>query len=209
MKKLIPILIAVFAFSACEKEPDSDKLEDGTLVLTEYQQGANFSSFSTFFIPDSILQIDSNKGDTTYLTADYAQAIRSTFIQNMTSRGYVNTTDKSTADLGIQISYVKESYYLTTPGAPWRYDGYWWPGYWNGSWRGFSWYYPYAVTYSYHVGSIIADMINLNGSAVSGKLPIIWNAYISGLILPNGGFNTSKAQAGISQAFTQSSYLKK
>ena len=93
MKKLIPILIAVFAFSACEKEPDSDKLEDGTLVLTEYQQGANFSSFSTFFIPDSILQIDSNKGDSTYLTADYAQAIRSTFIQNMTSRGYVNTTD--------------------------------------------------------------------------------------------------------------------
>ena len=52
-------------------------------------------------------------------------------------------------------------------------------------------------------------MINLKGAALSGKLPIIWNAYISGLILPNGGLNTSKAQAGISQAFMQSSYIKK
>ena len=209
MKKLIPILVAVFAFSACEKQPDSDKLEDGTLVLTEYQQGANFSSFTTFYIPDSVLEINSIKGDTTFVKADYAQAIRSAFIQNMSSRGYVNTTDKSSADLGIQISYAKASYYLPTIGAPWDYDAYWWPGYWHGGWRGYSWYYPYAVTYSYHVGSIIADMINLKGAALSGKLPIIWNAYISGLILPNGGLNTSKAQAGISQAFMQSSYIKK
>ena len=32
MKRLIPILLAVFAFAACEKDPDMDKLDNDYLV---------------------------------------------------------------------------------------------------------------------------------------------------------------------------------
>ena len=211
MKKLIPILLAVFAFAfvACEKEPDTGKLENGTIVMTEYQQGTNFSSFSTFFVPDSVLEINAAKGDTTFVANDYAKSVIASFVVNMTNRGFLYTQDKSNADLGIQLSYIKDVYYLTTWGSPWSYRGYWWPGYWNGSWGGYRWYYPYTITYSYNVGSIIADMVNLNGATTNGQLPIIWNAYISGLLGPNGGINISKAQTGITQAFNQSTYLKK
>ena len=33
MKKLIPILLAVFALVSCEKDPDMDKLEDRKSVV--------------------------------------------------------------------------------------------------------------------------------------------------------------------------------
>ena len=34
MKKLIPILLAVFALASCEKDPDMGKLDDNYLVYT-------------------------------------------------------------------------------------------------------------------------------------------------------------------------------
>ncbi len=209
MKKLIPVLIAIFAFVACEKDPDTDKLDNGYLVLTDYQKSTTFNSFSTFFIPDSILAITGSKADTTYLTDANAKSVINAFKTNMTNRGYTYTSKKGTADLGIQLSYIEDTYYLTTWGDPWRYSGYWWPGYWNGAWNNYNWYYPYAVTYSYNTGSLIADMINLDATPTSNKLPIIWNTYISGLIAPNGGLNTTKTVASVNQAFTQSPYLKK
>ena len=36
MKKLIPILLAVFALASCEKDPDMGKLDDNYLVYTNH-----------------------------------------------------------------------------------------------------------------------------------------------------------------------------
>ena len=36
MKKLIPILLAVFALVSCEKDPDMDKLDNEYLVFTSH-----------------------------------------------------------------------------------------------------------------------------------------------------------------------------
>ena len=41
MKRLIPILLAVFAFAACEKDPDMDKLDNDYLVYTNYDKKAD------------------------------------------------------------------------------------------------------------------------------------------------------------------------
>ena len=38
MKKLIPILLAVFALASCEKDPDMGKLDDNYLVYTNYDK---------------------------------------------------------------------------------------------------------------------------------------------------------------------------
>ena len=46
MKRLIPILLAVFAFAACEKDPDMDKLDNDYLVYTNYDKKADFKQFS-------------------------------------------------------------------------------------------------------------------------------------------------------------------
>ena len=44
MKRLIPILLAVFAFAACEKDPDMDKLDNDYLVYTNYDKKAHTDS---------------------------------------------------------------------------------------------------------------------------------------------------------------------
>jgi hypothetical protein len=40
------------------------------------------------------------------------------------------------------------------------------------------------------------------------KLPVVWNAYIGGLLGGSGTLNTSRATTAIKQAFAQSAYLK-
>ena len=57
MKKLIPLLLAVFALTACEKDADTDKLDNKFVVYTNYDKNANFKQFNTYYLPDSILII--------------------------------------------------------------------------------------------------------------------------------------------------------
>ena len=74
MKKLIPILLAVFAFAACEKDPDFDKLADEYMVYTSEASDANFSKASTYYVADAILVASSSEDDET-LTGPDAQKI--------------------------------------------------------------------------------------------------------------------------------------
>ena len=57
-KQLIPILLAGIALTACEKEPDTDKLDNHYLVYTDYDKGTNFEALMTYYVPDSILYIN-------------------------------------------------------------------------------------------------------------------------------------------------------
>ena len=49
MKKLIPILLAVFALVSCEKDPDMDKLDNEYLVFTSHDTSTKFNDFSTYY----------------------------------------------------------------------------------------------------------------------------------------------------------------
>ena len=161
MKKLIPLLLVVLTFAACEKDPDTDKLDNKYLVYT-----------------------------------------------NMNNRGFVRVDDREEANLGLQVSYIKSTYYFNDYGRPewwWNYPGYWDAPYW-GNWGG--WYYPYAVTYTYSTGSFITALLNLEATqGEKEKLPILWTSYMSGLLSGSTAVNTKLAIEGVNQAYTQSSYL--
>lgn len=60
MKKLIPILLAVFALASCEKDPDMGKLDDNYLVYTNHDEKADFK-VPTFYLADKILVISDIK----------------------------------------------------------------------------------------------------------------------------------------------------
>ena len=60
MKKLIPILLAVFALASCEKDPDMGKLDNNYLVYTNYDKKADFK-VPTFYLADQILVINDSK----------------------------------------------------------------------------------------------------------------------------------------------------
>lgn len=85
MKKLIPILLAVFALTSCEKDPDLGKLEDNYLVYTNHDEKANFK-VPTFFLAPQILVINDNK-EPEYLTGEGAEQILAAYTDNMKARG--------------------------------------------------------------------------------------------------------------------------
>lgn len=166
MKKFIPLLLAVFAvtLASCEKDPDMDKLDNNYLVYTNYDKKADFKTFETYYLPDSILVIG-DKENAEYWKDENAQEILSAYVANMNSRGYIRVDDREEADLGLQVSYVRSTYYFTDYGRPewwWNYPGYWDAPYW-GNWGG--WYYPYAVNYSYSTGFLYQRIVESGGAA--------------------------------------------
>ena len=177
MKKLIPFLLAVFVFTACEKDADTDNLDNKFVVYTNYDKAANFKQFNTYYLPDSILIIGDKDKQEYWLDAN-AQKIIDTYVY--TDYGY--------------------------PEWWWGYPGYWDIPYW-GNWGG-GWYYPYAVNYSFSTGSFLTELLNLEAAqGQNEKLPIIWSAYMSGMLSGSTEVNVELATQAVSQAFSQSTYL--
>ena len=113
MKKVFPILLMTAAvFASCEKEADSDQLDNKFVVYTNYDKSASFGSFSTYYLPDSILIIG-DKQEAEYWQDENAKQIIAAYATNMNNRGYVRTYNKEEANLGLQVSYVKSTYYVT------------------------------------------------------------------------------------------------
>ena len=86
MKKLIPLLLTAFAFTACEKDADTDKLDHKFVVYTNYDKNTDFKQFNTYYLPDSILIIG-DKDKTEYWNDANAQKILETYVFNMDNRG--------------------------------------------------------------------------------------------------------------------------
>ena len=206
MKKSIYLLIVALSLGACRQEPDLSELSNDFMVFTNRDTSAQFTQLDTYYMPDSVMVIgDSSKA--TYWTGTQAEPILNAYASNLQTFGYTRTTDKSAADVGIQISYLKSVVYFQN-----YYNSYWWndyPGYWSplywGGWSG--WYYPYPVVYSYRVGSLLTDMVDLTDTT-SSKLTVVWQSFLSGLLSSSSTYNTERTVQAINQSFTQSPYLK-
>lgn len=213
MKKIFPFFLLVLLLASCQKDPDTSKLDNDFLVFTNHDKSVDFKSFSTFYIPDSVLVIG-NEDKPRYWTASEADDILSTMINSMEGRGYTRTMDKDTADMGIQVSYVESTHYFADyNGGPYwwyNYPGYWQPGFWGPGWG--NWYYPYPVVYSYSVGSMLIEIVDLKAhaqKATNTKLSVVWTAYLTGLLSGSNKIDIQLAVRGIQQAFVQSPYLQK
>lgn len=207
MKKLIYVLIAVFALTSCREDPDLGDLSSDFLVFTNYDGKADFNRFTRYYMPDSVMVIGDTK-DPEYWTGSKAADILKAYEDNMQACGYVRTDDKSEADVGLQISYVQSVAYFVDYRNPYwwnEYPGYWLPGYW-GDWG--YWYYPYPVVYSYSVGSLLTEMVDLSTSpSADRKLTVVWNSFMSGLLSGSDAFNMELTVRAINQSFVQSPYL--
>lgn len=221
MKKIFPLFLMILLMASCQKDPDMSKLSDDFVVFTDYDKSAKFDSFSTFYVPDSVMVIG-NDEKPAYWTATEADDVIMTLVKNMESRGYTRTLAKEDADLGVQVSYVESTHFFTDfnnndlyyPHWWGGYPGYWRPGYWGPSWGNTwnDWYYPYSVTYSYKVGSLLVEMVNLKTplpKITGAKLPVLWTAYMSGLVSGSSKLDIQLTTRAIEQAFVQSPYIKK
>lgn len=210
MKKLSIFILAVtggLLFASCQKDPDTDKLDNNYIVYTNYDSNTDFSQIESFYVIDSILIINNNTNNDkpAYWKNNNSQQIINAYNDGFEANGYIRAATSQEADVILQLSYVNTTYYFTAFGA-----GPWWnsyPWYWN--WGGWGWYYPYSFNYSYTTGSIIAELVDTNApTPQNDKLTVIWNSYICGL-LDGNNLSLSRTMAAIRQAFTQSPYLKK
>lgn len=207
MKKLIPIALAAFTLTACEKQADLNELEPRYVVYTNHDPEVDFDTLSSYFLPDSILLI-SHSDEPEYATGQQAQQILQTWADNMEMRGFTRTEQRDEAQLGLQVSYVENNYHFTAidwVGWGWNYPWYWGPGYW-GLWGG--WYYPFAVSYSYNTGTYLAELVNLTAPQGKDKeLPVVWNSCMSGALSGSDRLDGQLAIDAVNEAFAQSPYL--
>ena len=200
---MLPLFVIVARLCSCEKDPDTDKLDNDYLVLTNYDSNTDFSKINSFYVIDSILIIDNQTDKPKYWKNENSQKIVNAYNDNFISCGYTQAASGEEADVVFQLSYINTTYYFNNNVGPW-WNSY--PGYWN--WGGWGWYYPFNFYYAYSTGSIIGELVNTKAPYGSDKLTIVWNAYICGLLNGNN-LSYSRTMAAINQAFEQSPYLKK
>lgn len=211
MKKLFYLVIGAVMLSSCEKDPDMNQLDSDFTVYTQYDEVADFSSASTYYLPDSILTIgDGMKA--IYWKDDNAQSLLAQVASEMNLRGYQRSEKKESADLGIQLTYVETNTQVTGwVGGGWGWDSWWSPSFWGPYWGG-GWYYPYPVSYSYSTGTMVMEMVDLRNAPVDEttqtQLPVIWQAVSSGLLSSSNHFNLQLVERAIDQSFTQSPYIQ-
>jgi len=208
--------IVVFAglLAGCAAPPpESDRLSE-SIVLTRHADGADFSSFRTYYLWPDVMTI-SDDGEPTPIDEKYATPLLNTVTKNMAERGFV-AVDRQDAELGIELGYVE---HVST--AYWCY--YWWnPYYWGYPAWGYYPYYPCDATV-WKSGMLATTMTDLTpalenpdggglgdgaggeggGSGGPGILRGIWFAGVYA-VSPT----TSGGVDGINQAFKQSPYIK-
>ena len=209
MKKILFISALVLLAAACQKEPYPQDGDNEYLVYTSPAKDADFSSFTTFDIADSLLVIGQS-AKPEYSQSNNALALIQAFRTNMEKLGYIYTPSNPDADLGIQLTYmIKTERFVQYYDDPYwwlDYPGYWSPGIW-GDWYGF--YYPRPMVYSYSTNALVADMVDLSAEQGDGKsLEVIWSVYIGGPAGPSAAYDVQRMKASIDQAFAQSPYLK-
>lgn len=210
MKKIIFISALALLAVACHKEPYPQDSDNQYLVYTAPDKDVDFTKFTTFDIPDSLLVI--GQGEKPYYSqSNNALALIQAYRTNMEKMGFIYTPSNPDADLGIQLTYmIKTERYVQYYNDPYwwlDYPGYWSPGYW-GDWYGY--YYPYRVTYTFSTNALVADMVDLTAEPGSGKqLEIIWSSYIGGPAGPTVSYDVKRMKASVDQAFAQSPYLNR
>lgn len=200
---MLTVSLALF-MSSCYPE-GADTVEDYDVAITNYDKGADFSSFSTFAIPDTIVYFANDKN--TKLDHQFDEQIIQVVTDNFIKRGYTKVENPETASFIVTVSAfsnVNYSYYIDNWYNNWNWYWGWWPG------RAFNPYYPwYPVSvYAYQSGSVVIDMISTTARS-DNKVNVIWSGIADGLLQGTQQSIINRVNTQLNQCFIQSPYLKK
>jgi hypothetical protein len=165
--KLSIFVLVMFAagsmwLAGCSKEPLNHlNQEESRIYVTNYDSSADFSSYKTYNVADSVAVID-NGHITKELTAtdkSYIDAVN----KYMQQRGYTLKNKNESPDLALTVNRI----YSTSTGVvtygdyyDTYYGGYWDPYYWG--YPGYGYYVPYGYTvYEVTEGAVSIDMLDL------------------------------------------------
>ncbi|WP_121353475.1 DUF4136 domain-containing protein [Flavisolibacter nicotianae] len=209
MKRMIawiPLTVAALVtVSSCTKDPIKNLSdEESRLYITNRDSSANFASYKTYSIADSVAVIENNSFSGDQATAADQQALAAVRAA-LESRGYVRVGRNQSPDLGVNVSRL----YNTTTNVVdlnnyWNdYGGYYDPYYWG--YGGYGYGYPSAYGLVQSTEAMLSvDILDLKNAPVSRTIRVIWN----GLIRGSGVFGSDAMTSGIQALFAQSPYLK-
>jgi hypothetical protein len=188
------IISAALWLTSCTKDPISDLSDlDSQVFVTNYDKSANFKSFKTFSIADSVTVIQDNRSGTALTSLDRDLLTR--IITNMQNLGYTYVAANKNPDVGLTAARITNTY-LNVASTP--YSSYW--GGYYGGYYGYPSYYTYETSESYWAVS----MLDLkNAKPATENLNVIWDAQIRG----GGLANPDYIDDMVDSAFKQSTYL--
>lgn len=220
---------AVTALTAtgCLDTPAAGELLDDPIVATKRDPAADFASPSTFAMPDSIPLIEDVGTGPATKTVDPAIAGASLdeIAAQLTARGYRRVARTDGPDLAVAVTAVNE-----TRNTNIAYGGWWGsgdattPAFWgyDGATIDTPFSYPSVAWAS---GTVIIELYDLRAArdeagrtgtrptiaststAATARIPVLWAAFIHGVVGPPGASLAEPPLGLIRQAFAQSEYL--
>lgn len=207
IRSLFFIASVLLLSAGCRKNVINNLSNGENIVyITEHDSTANFNSYQTFRIADSVSIIQNGRLQSRERGA-YDSSLINAITDAMTQRGYVKQTNMDVKpDIGVNVSILTTSYTgIVSYDDYWGYyDSYWDPYYWG--YGGYGYYFPYSFgIYTYEEGAISIDMIDLkNPDTQNNRLHTLW----TGLVRGTGIFNNSAINTMVKSLFSQSPYLQ-
>ena len=209
MKRMMGIALlastGMAILSGCTKNPvDNLTEEESRVYITNRDNTANFGSYKTYSISDSVYVIDNNQLTAREAT-NWDQRALAAVRNAMEQRGYVRVSPGQSPDLGINVSRL---YNTTTNVVDFSdyyngYGGYYDPYYWGYSGYGYNFPPVYGLVENTEAALSI-DILDLENAAANNAIKGIWN----GLIRGSGIFNSSTIDSQVKALFDQSPYIQ-
>jgi hypothetical protein len=199
----LSLVVAVIGLWGCY--PGSVSVSELDTVITIYDHEEDFSRFKTFHMPDTIVAIGDEDGES---ENKYDDQILEQIRQNLLATGYQSTDDIAVADLVITVEKSNSELHVGWDPCPGCWCGYWcwYPGWpWYGG--GYNPYYPGGgVVYSYPIGTIFISMFD-TGTEMGMNAVSPWASAFNGLISGSDSQILARIDDAIDQSFAQSPYL--
>ena len=193
---IIFIAAAILILQSCYPG-DEITAEDTDIVATFFDKEADFSTKTTFAMPDEIIRLD-DEGNPINDPGANDQLAMNRIKSNLEDAGFTEITDPDSLTNIPDVLVIAFANQTT-----------WVSGGCYSSW--YSWYYPYygwcyPVYYTYDIGSLVIVMIDVKATEQKTAL---WVAALNGILEDTNAGIADRLTDGIDQAFTQSPYLNK
>jgi hypothetical protein len=197
-------LTTMLSLNSCRKDPLNDMTdEESQIYITNRDTTANFSSYATFSVVDSVA-VASNGDTAKRALTDYDRQLIAAVKTSMQSRGYTLVDKAAKPDLAINLTRIDETYASTyyDPGYWAGWGGYWDPFYWG--YPGLGYYWPSYYTVYTRERAVSIDLLDLKHASADKQVKVVWNAMFRGA----GVWNSANISNMVNGAFSQSAYLK-
>jgi hypothetical protein len=186
--------------TSCYPDYDLDDPEDFDIVGTFRDDAADFQSYQTYFMSDTIHEI-LDGGVIEPSEGEFDDDILNEIANQMQLFGYTRITDPDAADVTLYVGNSQASVFSYYPGYWWGYYGWYYP--WYGGWYG-------GYTYSYSTGSLFITMIDREKfDEAARNTGAVWAGIANGVLDYSSALDIkNRAIKSVDQMFAQSPYLK-